>query len=177
MEKHNDACNFARRNRAVIAYRFIKELLGTNIDSDEVEVNDEESKIDIADDLKLLDDLTCMIDIWHNYLEEVSVNLPNPEEIKDIKELNFECDLHERSVIIHRKGATPSTEGYVVIPGSRGSYSYLVKPIENNGWISGYSLAHGAGRKMSRSKAFATVKHHHKNANELLITDIESRVV
>jgi len=28
LEKHDDACNYARRNRALIAYRFIKELLG-----------------------------------------------------------------------------------------------------------------------------------------------------
>ncbi len=30
---------------------------------------------------------------------------------------------------LHRKGATPSDKGYVVIPGSRGDYSYLVKPL------------------------------------------------
>ena len=53
---------------------------------------------------------------------------------------------------IHRKGATPSTEGPVVIPGSRGSYSYLVQPTgsqESNA----YSLAHGAGRKWKRSES------------------------
>jgi release factor H-coupled RctB family protein len=58
-------------------------------------------------------------------------------------------------VWIHRKGATPSnTSDYLVIPGSRGSYSYLVKVNKDNISKSGYSLAHGAGRKMNRSKAF-----------------------
>jgi release factor H-coupled RctB family protein len=39
----------------------------------------------------------------------------------------------------------------VMIPGSRGSLSYLVKPAgdgENHAW----SLAHGAGRKWARSE-------------------------
>ena len=50
---------------------------------------------------------------------------------------------------IHRKGATPSDVGCVVVAGSRGSNSYIVKPkdalMEYN-----YSIAHGAGRKWSR---------------------------
>ncbi|NBF11847.1 RNA ligase RtcB family protein [Pseudomonas sp. Fl4BN1] len=50
---------------------------------------------------------------------------------------------------LHRKGATPSDQGPVVIPGSRGDYSYLVQPIPAA--ISLYSLAHGAGRKWLRS--------------------------
>ncbi|MBF8983828.1 RNA ligase RtcB family protein [Lutibacter sp. B2] len=50
---------------------------------------------------------------------------------------------------IHRKGATPSDVGCVVVAGSRGYNSYIVKPkdhlLEYN-----YSIAHGAGRKWSR---------------------------
>ncbi|AKA23504.1 RNA ligase RtcB family protein [Pseudomonas chlororaphis] len=49
---------------------------------------------------------------------------------------------------IHRKGATPSDRGVVVIPGSRGDYSYLVQPVPQA--VSLYSLAHGAGRKWLR---------------------------
>lgn len=49
---------------------------------------------------------------------------------------------------IHRKGATPSDQGVVVIPGSRGDYSYLVQPIPLASSL--YSLAHGAGRKWIR---------------------------
>jgi release factor H-coupled RctB family protein len=51
---------------------------------------------------------------------------------------------------LHRKGAAPSDHGVVVIAGSCGSYSYLVKPTgeqERNLW----SVAHGAGRKWKRS--------------------------
>ncbi|MDP4142863.1 MAG: RNA ligase RtcB family protein [Bacillota bacterium] len=50
---------------------------------------------------------------------------------------------------IHRKGAAPSDIGYVVVAGSRGSKSYIVKPIGN---IQDYafSISHGAGRKWAR---------------------------
>jgi len=51
---------------------------------------------------------------------------------------------------IHRKGALPTDKGAVIIPGSRGSLSYLVMPTGESS-ISGYSLAHGAGRKWQRS--------------------------
>jgi release factor H-coupled RctB family protein len=40
----------------------------------------------------------------------------------------------------------------VVIPGSRGSLSYLVKPL-GDGASRAWSLAHGAGRKWARSEA------------------------
>ncbi|GGM18075.1 RNA ligase RtcB family protein [Pseudomonas asuensis] len=50
---------------------------------------------------------------------------------------------------LHRKGATPADEGPVIIPGSRGAYSWLVKP--NPSAISLFSLAHGAGRKWLRT--------------------------
>ncbi|WP_409299486.1 RNA ligase RtcB family protein [Pseudomonas sp. KCJK8993] len=50
---------------------------------------------------------------------------------------------------LHRKGATPSDAGPVVIPGSRGDHSYLVRPTPATASL--YSLAHGAGRKWLRS--------------------------
>ncbi len=59
-----------------------------------------------------------------------------------------ECD--NKLLYIHRKGASPSDAGAIVIPGSRGSLTYLVMP-SNSTCISGYSLAHGAGRKWERS--------------------------
>ena len=50
---------------------------------------------------------------------------------------------------LHRKGATPATEGLVMIPGSRGDYSYLVEPLPEVKALQ--TLAHGAGRKWARS--------------------------
>lgn len=49
---------------------------------------------------------------------------------------------------LHRKGAAPSTDELLVIPGSRGDYSYLVEPIPSGDSL--YSVAHGAGRKWAR---------------------------
>ncbi len=51
---------------------------------------------------------------------------------------------------VHRKGAAPSDKGYVVIAGSRGANSYIVKPI-NESLDTGFSIAHGAGRKWERN--------------------------
>ncbi|MEJ7808361.1 MAG: RNA ligase RtcB family protein [Telluria sp.] len=52
---------------------------------------------------------------------------------------------------LHRKGATPSDCGLVVLPGSRDDYSYLIEPCLDAGSVSLHSLAHGAGRKWMRT--------------------------
>jgi release factor H-coupled RctB family protein len=52
---------------------------------------------------------------------------------------------------VHRKGAVVTEGDPVVIPGSRGSLSYLVKPT-GDGESHAWSLAHGAGRKWARSE-------------------------
>lgn len=57
---------------------------------------------------------------------------------------------------LHRKGAAPADEGPVLVPGSRGHLSYLVEPNPQADWLG--SIAHGAGRKWSRSEAVAKMK-------------------
>ncbi len=57
-----------------------------------------------------------------------------------------------RTVIVHRKGATPAHDGVLgIIPGSQGHDSYLVRGRGSEDAIN--SASHGAGRKMSRKKA------------------------
>ena len=76
---------------------------------------------------------------------------------------------------LHRKGAAASDQGLVVIAGSRGALSYLVKPVgplEEHG----FSIAHGAGRKWSRSDSLARLKARYK-PEALMKTDIGSRVI
>ncbi|EJU02044.1 release factor H-coupled R [Dacryopinax primogenitus] len=46
---------------------------------------------------------------------------------------------------LHRKGAAPSDRGCVPCPGSRGDFSWLLRP-RGDGRVNAYSLAHGAGR-------------------------------
>src|ERR1051325_11106492 len=74
-------------------------------------------------------------------------------------------------VWVHRKGATrafpaghPSLEGTlwaesghpVLIPGSNKDYSYILRPLPG-AMKSGYSVNHGAGRRLSRSQAAKTL--------------------
>ena len=54
---------------------------------------------------------------------------------------------------LHRKGAAPADKGLIVIPGSRGDLTYLVRPRLDRAGAALHSLAHGAGRKWSRSEA------------------------
>jgi tRNA-splicing ligase RtcB len=57
-----------------------------------------------------------------------------------------------KNVWVHRKGATSAKKGEIgIIPGSQGTASYIVKGKGNK--ESFMSCSHGAGRKMSRSKA------------------------
>jgi len=64
-------------------------------------------------------------------------------------------DGSERDVIVHRKGATPAGAGTVgIIPGSMGAPGYVVRGKGVAASLN--SAAHGAGRRMSRTKAKAT---------------------
>ena len=69
----------------------------------------------------------------HNYVEPL---LSNVEQVQ----------------FIHRKGAIPANTTPIVIPGSRGSHTYVVEAIDGCS-ESGWSVSHGAGRKMSRKDA------------------------
>ena len=57
----------------------------------------------------------------------------------------------DETVWVHRKGSVAAETEAVVIPGSRGSLSYLVRPM-GDGESHAWSLAHGAGRKWARSE-------------------------
>ena len=79
------------------------------------------------------------------------------------------------AIWVHRKGAAAADGDFVVIPGSRGSLSYLVKPI-GNGESHAWSLAHGAGRKWTRSDARQRMRERF-SVNELAQTPLGGRVV
>lgn len=77
---------------------------------------------------------------------------------------------------LHRKGAAPADRGLVAIPGSRGDFSYLVEPLPGRADEALHSLAHGAGRKWSRTDAHARLSRRFRAA-ELERTDLGSRVI
>ena len=96
-----------------------------------------------------------LTDVCHNWVERVEFN--------------------GRACWLHRKGAAPSTAGAVVIPGSRGAFSYVMMP-KNPGSHSAYSLAHGAGRKWSRSDSRARLEKRY-SAKDLGRTELGSHVI
>ncbi|HEX5223400.1 MAG TPA: RNA ligase RtcB family protein [Verrucomicrobiae bacterium] len=78
-------------------------------------------------------------------------------------------------VFIHRKGAVNADSEFVVIPGSRGSLAYIVKPT-GDGESHAWSLAHGAGRKWTRSDARQRMRERF-SVDELTQTSLGGRVV
>jgi len=99
--------------------------------------------------------IETILDLWHNGISSVKIG--------------------DQAQWIHRKGAAPSDKGPLVIPGTRGSKSYLVVPVGDqraNLW----SLAHGAGRKWNRSNAIGQLKSRY-SAKSLVQTELGSRVI
>lgn len=77
-------------------------------------------------------------------------------------------------IYLHRKGAAPGDGQDVLIAGTRGTHSYLV--AAHAGSDANYSVAHGAGRKMSRADALRRGKDKH-TVEELRRTPVGSLVV
>ena len=78
---------------------------------------------------------------------------------------------------IHRKGASAVEAGKpVVVAGSRGTHSYLVRPV---GKLEEhlFSLAHGAGRKWNRQSTAARIRAKHDDMSSLLQTKLGTKVL
>lgn len=125
--QHQQALEFARVNRQVIAHRLM-ERLGT--------------------------DGHRVTDRHHNLLTRENID--------------------GRSLWLHRKGATPASAGLALVPGSRGDYSYLVATTAQSQAMN--SLAHGAGRRWSRSQCKARLDRRY-TPEQLRRTELGSQVV
>ncbi|MBC3882652.1 RNA ligase RtcB family protein [Undibacterium sp. LX40W] len=98
-----------------------------------------------------------ILDIHHNYL--------------------CESEFDGLRGFLHRKGATPADQGLVIIPGSRGDFSYLVMPqVTEAQNLSLNSLAHGAGRKWMRSECQSRLSKRY-TAAQLMRTKLGNHVV
>ncbi len=74
-------------------------------------------------------------------------------------------------VVVHRKGATASRPGgLLIIPGSMGTASYLLKGSEGAS-KSAWSVSHGAGRVMSRTAAAGRRRGRRRRGGGGLITE------
>jgi release factor H-coupled RctB family protein len=99
---------------------------------------------------------TLLKDTVHNFVERMPVD--------------------DGTVWLHRKGAIPSNLGPVVIPGSRGAHSYLVEPTGDH-VETGWSLSHGAGRKMSRRDARVRFEKGKQSLEKITKTKFNSVVI
>lgn len=159
LENHNVALNFAARNRKLIAERLLEQLTPSS-------------------------KLVCKIDIYHNFMERIEYDSIETMETMDSNG-PFPRTIPPSSATkvkkvgwIHRKGATPTTKSaLLVIPGSRGTHSYLVQVNPDTVHASAYSLAHGAGRCMPRSKSLKLHKNRYPDTRQLLQTDLGGVVI
>ena len=80
----------------------------------------------------------------------------------------------------HRKGAASTREalqhGALMIPGSRGTHSYLVRAQRENAEDAAWSLAHGAGRRWQRGYAKSRLSHKYR-IDDLARTELGGRVI
>ena len=88
-------------------------------------------------------------------------------------------DWHGRPAFIHRKGAASTraaaAAGCLMIPGSRGTFSYLVR-VDGDKDAAAWSLAHGAGRRWQRGYAKPRLSHKLR-VEDLVRTPLGGRVI
>jgi RNA-splicing ligase RtcB len=173
MEEHDKACRWARANRDLIALRFLACLEPGNGDwqlgSSDVENSYEANSEGIARAKKALQQRRA-VDIWHNNVERVK--WPPTEDG------TTSTNQEEEYVYIHRKGAAPCYNpdtqqplDFLPLPGSRGTPTLILEPTFAASTLWGLknalSLAHGAGRSMSRHKALSSLSQKYKGQNLL----------
>eukprot|EP01116_Phalansterium_solitarium_P006505 TRINITY_DN1882_c0_g1_i1.p2 TRINITY_DN1882_c0_g1~~TRINITY_DN1882_c0_g1_i1.p2 ORF type:complete len:307 (-),score=60.85 TRINITY_DN1882_c0_g1_i1:181-1101(-) len=200
LARHDHAVRWASANRSLIAHRFLS-CLTSDAPVDEFGVEglslSEASTADPAGADRLHaasnapvfqfnDGSQCVLDVCHNSVvrrpflrERLEPSSAGTLEPPEDRRTTIPADGGSDTLWLHRKGAAPSDCGPVVIPGSRGAFSYLVQPtsIEATQQVGGYSLAHGAGRKWARGKALQAGKANEKLASSLITTSLGSHVI
>jgi len=147
---HDHAVRWARANRAVLAERFLGALNATG---------------------------QRVLDVCHNSLTEIHPPSSRPSRRSsrgNVTRLTVSLDA-ANSVWVHRCGAAPADAGPLVIPGSSGTFSYLVQPV-SAGPAHAWSLARGAGRRWTRSEARVRVRERYE-LGQLTHTGLGGRVV
>ncbi len=94
--------------------------------------------------------------LWILGCTHVEEKLDHP--INFINENHNHAVVNSDGTVLHRKGATPADLGQLgIIPGNMKDGVVITEGLGNQEYLS--SASHGAGRKMSRSKAFSTLNH------------------
>jgi RNA-splicing ligase RtcB len=192
MKEHDKACEWAKANRDLIALRFLACLEPGNENwslgsSNAYDFGEGSTKmIELA--RKALQQRK-VVDIWHNTVERVpwppSAPFPTPKDAKSAStlieatdKLTLSDSAAQEYAYIHRKGAAPTYDprtqvplSLLPLPGSRGTPTLILQPtlsaLTSWGLKNGLSLAHGAGRAMSRAKALSSLAQKYKGQNIL----------
>jgi release factor H-coupled RctB family protein len=98
LQKHDQACRWAKANRSLIVRRFLSCLQGKNAKEKGKETKKDEEDEVVEDDGDIENPFggTTLLDIWHN-------NVVKKEFL-----LQSEGEAREVSLWLHRKGAAPS---------------------------------------------------------------------
>ncbi|KAB2575057.1 tRNA-splicing ligase RtcB [Lasiodiplodia theobromae] len=136
-----------------------------------------------------------VVDIWHNNVQRVPWPSTNPPSISpptsDLADATASLSLsapessssqqqQQQYAYIHRKGAAPTLDpdtfaplAILPLPGSRATPTAILTPTftQHNarGTANAFSLAHGAGRAMSRAKALASLSNKYRGDAEALL--------
>ncbi|KAF3043127.1 hypothetical protein E8E12_002339 [Didymella heteroderae] len=181
LKDHEKACRWARANRDLIAMRFLACLEPGNEDWRLALPDVETTSINAASIERSRGALNArkVVDIWHNNVERVpwppthpSSSAPTLDEVTAELTLN-NVSKPQKHVFIHRKGCAPtynpSTEqplALLPLPGSRGTPTLILSPTFSTstswGLENALSLAHGAGRSMSRAKVLTSLSQKYK---------------
>ena len=186
LEVHDRACCWASRNRDLIALRFLAILEPGETDW-ELGVNDSSPHPQTsASDIRtafLAVQARKVVDIYHNNVE---ITLWPPSLTPDENNTGASTDLAglqtraSQKVYIHRKGAAPTHNpltkiplSILPLPGSRATPTLILHPTfsatNSHGMMNALSLAHGAGRALSRAKAATYVAEKYAGKTEDLL--------
>jgi len=196
--EHDRACKWASRNRDLIALRFLS-CLEPGEETWRLGINQVEGAVKaeaIRDALRSVQ-TRKVVDICHNNVERTF--WPPVPPSASIVSAQVEPEATTKEVYIHRKGAAPisapssslnssSTSGAGVnepyallpLPGSRGTPTLILHPTltaqNQYGLLNAFSVAHGAGRAMSRAKALAQLPAKHNNKSEDILRGDYTRI-
>ncbi|KAL1644726.1 hypothetical protein SLS58_004188 [Diplodia intermedia] len=134
-----------------------------------------------------------VVDIWHNNVQRVPWPLTDPSSsptpldsataslsLSEKEEGPPEQQQQQQYAYIHRKGAAPTLDpdtlaplAILPLPGSRATPTAILTPTftsrNSGGTANAFSLAHGAGRAMSRAKAFQSLSNKYRGDAEALL--------
>jgi RNA-splicing ligase RtcB len=182
LKEHDKACRWARANRDLIAMRFLACLEPGNEHWQLGHSDADTADVDAVSTERSRSALNArkVVDISHNNVERVPWPPSRPSSsASELDEATAELTLDDISksqeyVYIHRKGAAPTSDpstqqqplALLPLPGSRGTPTLILSPTFSTstswGMKNALSLAHGAGRSMSRAKALSSLSQKYK---------------